>query len=115
MICGDYMAIKNLDKIHQTKRNSVYKACNYLESKSFKGKAIIFGSSVTPMCSDYSDIDACLVTEGSIRNRGELLKQGVKLLLIDTQVRYIHFSFVGDNVKSEFEKEDIHYERIQSY
>ncbi len=63
------MTTINLNKIHYLKRSAVDKACHYLESKSFKGKAIIFGSSVTPICSEDSDIDVCLVTEGSIRNR----------------------------------------------
>ena len=66
--------IKNIEKIHIVKRNKVLHGLQFIEKccreVKYVDKVIIFGSAVRDDCTEESDIDICLFTDYTCKNRG---------------------------------------------
>lgn len=65
--------VTNLEKINTIKREKIFNCIQFIDScnqkKEMVQKIIIFGSSVRDDCTDRSDIDICLFTNFSCKDR----------------------------------------------
>lgn len=61
----------NIDRINKIKRENVIKALEFVEKENVSGvidKVILFGSCVTNVCTEESDLDVCLVSKYNAKN-----------------------------------------------
>ena len=78
--------IKNLDKINILKREKVKKGLEFIEQNNSHGiinKIVVFGSAVREDCTEDSDIDMCIFSDFTTKNREFFLMMGKMQRAID--------------------------------
>lgn len=106
--------IKNTNKISIIKRDKIIKGLKFLDSINNKehviDKVIIFGSSVTDDCTEESDIDICLYTNGEIscRNRNFFrIFGGLELEMDDLCDILLYHKLSDGKLKKEIEEKGV--------
>lgn len=101
--------IKNLEKISPVKREKVKRGLEYIEqiNDGIVEKVILFGSSVTGSCTEKSDIDICLVSDGTCKNPVFFQIRGGLESVMDDLCDILVYQRIGGPLKKEIDQKGV--------